>query len=162
MSSDARETIVIDQFISGLPSKELRRHVQFHHHPTIHQAIALASEFESFDERFEGRKPENQERQEASVRALGNQVQSGADLKILQDLSDKVAKLIKRDAEESNEHAKNRRGACYNCGEQGHFASRCHKSLQVADADKTIINGPNVKESGNVIGLRPRSNPQSR
>jgi hypothetical protein len=96
----------------------------------------LASEFESFDERFEGRKPENQERQEASVKALGNQVQSGADLtKILQDLSDKVAKLIKRDAEESNEHAKNRRGACYNCGEQGHFAYRCQRSLQVADAD---------------------------
>ena len=31
MPPEARETIVIDQFVSGLPSKDLRRHVQFHH-----------------------------------------------------------------------------------------------------------------------------------
>ncbi|PVD28926.1 hypothetical protein C0Q70_11521 [Pomacea canaliculata] len=31
MPLEARETIVIDQFVSGLPSKDLRRHVQFNH-----------------------------------------------------------------------------------------------------------------------------------
>ena len=28
--------------------------VQFHHPSSIHEAIALASEFESFEERFDG------------------------------------------------------------------------------------------------------------
>ena len=45
---------MIDQFVTGLPSKDLRRHVQFHHPSSIHEAIALASEFESFEERFDG------------------------------------------------------------------------------------------------------------
>ena len=62
MPPEARETIVIDQFVSGLPSKDLRRHVQFHHPSSIHEAIALASEFESFEETFNWRKPENTEK----------------------------------------------------------------------------------------------------
>lgn len=62
MPAEAREVIVIDQFVGGLHSKDLRRHVQFHHPQTIHEAIALASEFESFEDRFEGqnRDPESQ------------------------------------------------------------------------------------------------------
>ena len=40
MPPEARETIVIDQFVSGLPSKDLRRHIQFHHSSSIHEAIA--------------------------------------------------------------------------------------------------------------------------
>ena len=48
---------MIDQFVSGFPPKDLRRHVQFHHSSSIHGAIVLASEFESFEERFDDRKP---------------------------------------------------------------------------------------------------------
>ena len=62
MPPEARETIVIDQFGSGLPSKDLRRHVQFHRPSSIHEAIALASEFESFEERFDGSKQESPEK----------------------------------------------------------------------------------------------------
>ena len=58
MPSEARETIVIDHFVNGLPHRDLRRHVQFNHPNSIHEAIALASEFESFDCRFDNRKPE--------------------------------------------------------------------------------------------------------
>ena len=54
MPPEARETIVIDQFVSGLPSKDLRRHIQFHRPSSIHEAIALASEFESFEESLMG------------------------------------------------------------------------------------------------------------
>ena len=43
MPPEARETIVIDQFVSGLPSKDLRRHVQFHHPSSIHEAIVSSS-----------------------------------------------------------------------------------------------------------------------
>ena len=69
MPAEAREVIVIDQFVGGLHSKDLRRHVQFHHPQTIHEAIALASEFESFEYRFEGQKPLNPEKPpERSVR----------------------------------------------------------------------------------------------
>ncbi|PVD29365.1 hypothetical protein C0Q70_08616 [Pomacea canaliculata] len=61
-----RESLKRVEF-SGLPSKDLRRHVQFNHPSSIHEAVALASEFESFDEKFESRKPENEE----AVRSIG-------------------------------------------------------------------------------------------
>ena len=71
MPLEARETIVIDQFVGGLPSKDLRGHVQFHHPSSIHEAIALASEFESFEETFDWRKPENTEKGKGnSVRSI--------------------------------------------------------------------------------------------
>ena len=60
---------MIDQFVSGLPSKDLRRHV--HHPSSIHEAIALASEFESFEERFDGSKQESPEKGNGtSIRSL--------------------------------------------------------------------------------------------
>ena len=75
MPPEARETIVIDQFVSGLPSKDLRRHVQFHRASSIHEAIALASEFESFEERFDGRKPESSEKRNGnSVRSISEKL----------------------------------------------------------------------------------------
>ena len=44
----ARETYVIDQFICGLNSSEIRKHVQFRHPISVDEAIALAIEYEAF------------------------------------------------------------------------------------------------------------------
>ena len=46
---DSLEQFVLDQFIIGLGSLELRRHVQFGHPDNIHQAISLAIEYEAFE-----------------------------------------------------------------------------------------------------------------
>ena len=86
MPPEARETIVIDQFVSGVPSKDLRRHVQFHHPSSIHEAMALASEFESFEESCDGREPENPEKGiGTSIRSFSEE-ESGHEelLKVLQ------------------------------------------------------------------------------
>ena len=45
----SHDNFVLDQFIMGLGSIELRRHVQFGHPQDINQAISLAIEFEAFD-----------------------------------------------------------------------------------------------------------------
>ena len=85
---------MIDQFVSGLPSKDLRRHV--HHPSSIHEAIALASEFESFEERFDGRKSENTEKGNGtSVRSISVK-DSGHEelLKVFQSLSKQVAESL--------------------------------------------------------------------
>ena len=44
----ARETYVIDQFICGLNSSEIRKHVQFRHPKSVDEAITLAIEYEAF------------------------------------------------------------------------------------------------------------------
>ena len=59
MSQKDREEIVIDQFINGLPSLDLQKHVKFGKPKNIDQALALATEYESFDGRFQGRKPDD-------------------------------------------------------------------------------------------------------
>ena len=45
---DAKEIYIIDQFIHGLGSQELKKHVKFKHPKTLDQAVSLAVEFESF------------------------------------------------------------------------------------------------------------------
>lgn len=44
-----RESLVIEQYISRLEDRELRRHVQFAHPTTVDKAISLAVEFGAFE-----------------------------------------------------------------------------------------------------------------
>ena len=76
-----------------IPSKDLRRHVQFHYLPSIHEAAALASEFESFEERFDERKPENLEKEfGTSVRSINRKHSRQEELlKVCQCLRKQVA-----------------------------------------------------------------------
>ena len=48
ITQESREVIMIEQFIGGLGSLELQRHVQFGHPTTLEQAVSLAGEFVSF------------------------------------------------------------------------------------------------------------------
>ena len=59
LSQQAREDLAVEQFITGLPTKEIQQHVQFSRPKSMEQATSLATEFESFNIRYEGRKPEN-------------------------------------------------------------------------------------------------------
>ena len=58
MSHKDREVLVIDQFVEGLPSRDIKRHVKFGHPISLNQALSLATEFESFESGFEENKPE--------------------------------------------------------------------------------------------------------
>ena len=49
MPSVAHDQFVLDQFITGLSSIELRKHVQFGHPTDLNQAMSLAIEFEAFN-----------------------------------------------------------------------------------------------------------------
>ena len=65
MTPESREILIIDQFIAGLPSNDMKKHTQFHHPKTLQEAISLATEYESFDGSLRSRKPED-----AGARAL--------------------------------------------------------------------------------------------
>ena len=128
MPPEARETIVIDQFVSGLPSKDLRRHVQFHHPSSIHEAMALASEFESFEESCDGREPENPEKEiGTSIRSFSEE-ESGHEelLKVSQSLSKQVAacleKVTKAVDRIGGDKSRNRSGVCFRWNEKGFYS----------------------------------------
>ncbi|CAC5369330.1 unnamed protein product [Mytilus coruscus] len=58
-----RESLVIEQYVSGLGNAELKRHVQFSHPSTLDKAISLAVEFEAFEgtQNSQYRKPKPEE-----------------------------------------------------------------------------------------------------
>ena len=55
LSQEAKEDLCVEQFITGLPTKEIQQHIQFGRPKSMEQAIALATEFESFKGKCEGR-----------------------------------------------------------------------------------------------------------
>ena len=55
MAPKDREEIVIDQFINGLPTREIQKHVKFGNPQTLDKAIALATEYEGFEGSQSGR-----------------------------------------------------------------------------------------------------------
>ena len=54
LSQEDREDLTVEQFITGLPNREIQQHVQFGRPRLMDQAVALATEFESFNGRYEG------------------------------------------------------------------------------------------------------------
>ena len=48
LSQEAKEDLSVEQFITGLPSKEIQQHIRFGRPRSMEDAITLATEFESF------------------------------------------------------------------------------------------------------------------
>jgi hypothetical protein len=44
-----RESLIVEQYITGLGNQEVKKHVQFAHPNTLDRAISLAVEFEAFE-----------------------------------------------------------------------------------------------------------------
>ena len=62
LTLDQLEVHVIDQFINGLGHHELRKHVQFRHPRTLHEAIGPATEYEALEGSIDRvKKPQNEE-----------------------------------------------------------------------------------------------------
>ena len=59
---DARESLIIEQYISGLGDADLKRHVQFSHPSSLDNAISLALEFEASEgSQIVPRKPKSED-----------------------------------------------------------------------------------------------------
>ena len=91
MPVNAREVLLIEQFIAGLPSREIARHVQLSHPNSLGDAITLASEYESFEQVELGpTKPTKQ--QDTSVCQVQpvERCEGSSVYKLLKDISEKV------------------------------------------------------------------------
>jgi hypothetical protein len=68
---EAREDIVVDQYINGLGTLEIKRHVQFAHPLNLDGAISAAVEFEAFDGTQQtARKPQSPTKEADAVCSL--------------------------------------------------------------------------------------------
>ena len=139
ISTADRECWVVDQFINGLTSIDMRRHTQFGHPNTLDSAMALATEYESFEAvQTSGRKPpqavSNTSVSAVTRPAAAERTSLGDDSKFMlqvtqtmQDISRQVAKLQQELAGKSKKEGRPRIESveCFRCHAKGHYQSHC-------------------------------------
>ena len=119
-----REELAIDQFVDGLPNLEIQKHVQFGRPTSLNQAIALATEFETFESRKEGRKPEPSK----PVRAVGRKEEDDTKL-LLKNIAEGQKQLVNFISSQDSGHRQTRTypKGCHNCGSTSHWVRDCPK-----------------------------------
>ena len=84
------DTQVIDQFINGIGNHDLRKHVQFGHPKTMHEAIGLATEYEALEGSADRvRKPVNETEQISPIRPLDSNIHQSVTLDQIDRLLEK-------------------------------------------------------------------------
>ena len=139
MPHSAIEALTIDQFIDGLPSYELKKHVQFGHPTTLNQAIALATELDSFERGFK-----DSTLSESSMKAEEKTEGESKILQILEELAmglKNISDQLTKDGENSqtlslctycdDEHLSQNcpffYKRCHTCRKRGHISENCRK-----------------------------------
>jgi hypothetical protein len=169
ISREAQEEWVLDQFITGLKNIETAKHVQFGHPRNIHEAIKLATEYESFEKNAMGKKfvkPAN-----GQINAVGNLGIGDPYQKSVSDLNEKVDKSLTQinelskqvkelvnlpqNTSNSNQYKRQNQNKgkdlskimCFRCKEMGHFSNNCPK----AKSDNRVGQNNSVSQQSNQL-----------
>ena len=170
-----REVLIVDQFISGLNSTEIRRHVSFAHPENLDEAIDLAVEFESFEGNQSIKKPSGTT---ANVVAGVTEENSGtSDSRLQATVLSELVKASKENAEaisklnqaiqnlsKNQSNSRNReqgkdkqdkpRGACFLCSQMDHYANLCPQNPKNAGSQTVkASNGTGIGDNLNQNGL---------
>ncbi|CAC5358814.1 unnamed protein product [Mytilus coruscus] len=161
-----RESLIVEQYISGLGSAELKRHVQFAHPTTLDRAISLAVEFEAFEgAQIYPRKPKDLEELPVlaltnSKREVENRFQENSKIEKLEDsirdvqlslkqVIDKIDKTPNRPNNSGRPAHRNFRQKkvvnCYHCQKEGHYIRDC-PDLQTGGSVSTPSVGSQSQE----------------
>ena len=123
LAHEAREDLVIDQFLLGLSDAEMRRHVSLAHPGCVDKAITLATEYETITQSIKSPVPQKPKQVAAVASSSESSCSQGDETHKL--LSELVG-LIK--SQQSWRPGKFKRKApleCWGCGQVGHKLQEC-------------------------------------
>lgn len=151
MSTDARETCIIDRFIDGLDDFETRKHVQFGHPNTLQQAINLALEYGAVENPHGLLKPQ------ARVDSAQGNVQNGSDSDNVSKLSAAVEQLQKQISALGEDFAtltskRTVSNLCWGCKLPGHRRRDCKTNPYPDRARNSHSRAGNNNEGAEVRG----------
>ena len=147
ISINCQEQLILDQFISGLGNIEIRKHVQFGHPRNLNEAISLATEFESFENKPQSKffKPghlntvssSNNDSSENLLKQLYATVEQNT--KELVNLKNHIGS-VRVSSNENNFTHKNEKSnfssdskrtiRCFRCNMEGHYQRECPVQIQ--------------------------------
>lgn len=150
MSYETRDLWVMDQFQNGLSDKDMKRHVQFGHPKSLHEAISLAVEFEAFEGGSKGlRKPKlgevcNIDSKPTEVELLRKEITSLKNL-VQNKIDDSKSDYQNKDDNNRSEIE------CFYCKKKGHIKRYCRK-LKAKLESEAANSGNSVSSSSQTVG----------
>ena len=118
IAHEAREDLIVDQFLQGLPDADMRRHVSLAHPSSVDEAISMATEYETVSQSLKpctGSKP----KPVAMVKDAGGSKETND---LLRNLIDAMHKKETQQPKRRNNNI-----TCFKCQEPGHIARDCPK-----------------------------------
>lgn len=171
ISRVCQEQLVLDQFVTGLGGTDLKRHVQFGHPQDLNKAIALATEYESFEQKssFRSTKPQNANVMSVNPEENVSVKEFRALCATIEQNTRELNSLkhgLSRENRDQAPVARRPNGAfrCYFCNMEGHMQRNCPRRVEIpagnGAASGAHTNGKNDR-SGDLNGDRLRSRSDS-
>ena len=120
ITHEAREDLIVDQFLQGLADAEMRRHISLTHPSGVDQAVGLATEYETVSQSI--RTPQTHKPKQ--VAAVKGTKESDTSL-VLQKLDQLLGCVQPKTEQPRTERPRYRNWSlvvCYRCGQTGHIA----------------------------------------
>lgn len=162
--ADMRESLTVEQFVTGLGSQELKRYVQFAHPKSLDRAISLALEFESFEGSQDAlRKPRDTEK--LPVRAVIPPEGNDFNHRNAENMEKSIEKIVQKTLsmyfeKKQDGHIRRSPGSrnvqCFTCKQNGHISRNCPQNQKKETESKP--DNENRKDSShlNARGLFSR------
>lgn len=173
---DMRESLTVEQFVSGLGSQELKRYVQFSHPKSLDRAISLALEFESFEGSQDTlRKPRDTEKLpqrqcNALISPDKNDSSNHANNEGLENTIERIVQktlssmyVDQKPDSQPKRYMGSRNVKCFTCKQSGHISRNCphNQNLETQGTSQSGNGSKNDISHLNENGLcsRPQAQP---